>query len=152
MDTWEMHAHRHDDGRFHTVGPLPYVRNHMFREPIYKVLVEEVPDDDETGTHWGWMRFAYMHYSADTEPGMIWGHRGQFEMCFPYGSKPEQDRVSTLGLGPSVWANLTLFSKPAHGDACRRYRLRFRFSRGSSRVCGSRRVCRGRWRSRPGPL
>lgn len=89
---WEMYAHRYEDGRFHTIGSEPYVRHHGLKEPIIPVLVEEVTEDDPAATHWGWMGFAYLHYKADTEPGMIWGHRGQFEMCFPYGSNAEAMR------------------------------------------------------------
>ena len=90
--TWQMYAHRYDSGRFHTVGSERYVRNHMLGQPIIKVRVEEVPDGDETGNAWGWMGFAYLHYEADTEPQMIWCTRGQFEMCFTYGSAAEVER------------------------------------------------------------
>jgi hypothetical protein len=100
---WEMHAHRYEDGRFHTIGSEPYVRAHGLKYPIVPVLVEEVPEDDPTATHWGWMRFAYLHYAADTEPGMIWHSRGLFEMCFTYGSKAEIDS----GHGRIVWLRIT---------------------------------------------
>ena len=42
---WEMHAHRYEDGRFHTIGSEPYVRAHGLKYPIVPVLVEEVPED-----------------------------------------------------------------------------------------------------------
>jgi hypothetical protein len=38
------------------------------------------------------MRFAGSHFKADTEPKMIWHRRGQFEMCFTYGSHAEVER------------------------------------------------------------
>lgn len=92
---WEMYAHRYDggSGRFNTVGSRRFVEVHYLGEPIYPVLVEEVPDDDETGQYWGWMGAAYLpHIEADTQPVMIWATRGQFECCFPYGSKAEAER------------------------------------------------------------
>lgn len=89
---WEMYAHRHDSGRYHTVGSRAYVEAHGLAGPVIRVRVEEVPEGDPAATHWGWMRSAYLHYEADTVPGMIWGTRGQFEMCFPYGSKAEASR------------------------------------------------------------
>lgn len=88
-----MFAHRSEKtGRFYPVGSRAYVEAHVFRQPILSVLVAEVPDDDETATHWGWMRHASAHYQADMEPHMIWGSHAQFEVCFPYGSQAEVDR------------------------------------------------------------
>ena len=68
--TWTMHAHRYEDGRFHTIGSESYVRAHGLKDPVVRVLVEEVPEDDPSATHWGWMGYGYLHYSPDTEPGM----------------------------------------------------------------------------------
>lgn len=100
--SWEMHAHRYDDGRFHTIGSERYVRMHGLKGPILRVLVEEVPEGD-TVTHWGWMGFAYQWHEADTEPCMIWHTRGQLEMCFPYGTKAEAER----GHGRVVFLRIT---------------------------------------------
>jgi hypothetical protein len=89
---WEMYAHRYDDGRFCHVGSEQYVRANGLKKPMFRVLVEEVDDDDETATHWGWMGFAWSYHEADTEPNMIWHTKGQFKMCFTYGPQAEVDR------------------------------------------------------------
>ena len=50
--------------------------------PIIPVLVTV----DEEGTYWGW-------YSAERmDVSMIFAHRTSLEICFPYGSKIEEDR------------------------------------------------------------
>lgn len=93
MAEWQLFAHRSlVNGRFYPVGSRAYVEAHCFDSPVLQVRVEEVAGDDETATHWGWMRNASAHYPADSEPHMIWASRAQFEMCFPYGSLAEVDR------------------------------------------------------------
>lgn len=71
------------NGRLCPVGSRRYVLNHMLRDPVVPVTVAEVAGDDETGTHWGWVR------AGKDEPEMIWPERAGLEMCFPYGSAIE---------------------------------------------------------------
>jgi hypothetical protein len=92
LGTWQMYAYRYGDGRFHSIGSEEYVIGHGLKQPIFRVKVEEVPEGDDTATHWGWMRSAYSHYVADTSPRMIWYSRGMLEVCFTYGVQAEIDR------------------------------------------------------------
>jgi len=81
---WKMFAHD-DNGMLTNVGSRWYVKAHGLGCPIVAVLVEQVPTDDESGTHWAWLD------SDETSPSMIWPFREALEMCFPYGSKAEVD-------------------------------------------------------------
>lgn len=83
---WRMWAHRYDDGLLYNVGSEQFVKYHGLPEPVVEVDVREVPADDPTATHWAWLD------SKHDEPIMVWPREGLFEVCFPYGSKVEQDR------------------------------------------------------------
>lgn len=60
--------------------PLAYRRD----QPIVRVEVRIVADDDPAATHWGWMR------NGEDAPSMIWTNQGAYEMCFPYGPVAEE--------------------------------------------------------------
>jgi hypothetical protein len=54
---------------------------------IVRVTVTETSDEDPAATHWSWV-----DASAD-EPAwaLTWPSRAQFEICFPYGVKAEEE-------------------------------------------------------------
>jgi len=79
-----MHAHRYDDGKLYNLGSYRFVKSHGLPEPIVEVDVVEVAEDDPAATHWGWI------FKDETEPSMCHWHRGCLEICFPYGSKIEE--------------------------------------------------------------
>jgi hypothetical protein len=82
---WRMHCHD-NGGRLQHFGARWWVEIHGLPDPIVKVELREVAQDDPAGTHWGWID------AAKTEPVMIWEHRGAFDMQFPYGPEAEEER------------------------------------------------------------
>lgn len=81
---WRMHAHD-DNGTLFHIGDRRYVELHGLRLPIVEVTVTEVGHDDPDGTHWGWLDV------KESEPCMIWPSRSQYDMCFPYGPRAEEE-------------------------------------------------------------
>jgi hypothetical protein len=95
--TWDAFAYREDGRRgcpYSTVGPRQYVALHGLGHPIVPVTVTEVGDSDPAATHWSWID------AGDDSPSwaLTWPSRAQFEVCFPYGVKAEEER----GKGRSV--------------------------------------------------
>lgn len=82
--TWRMHAHD-DNGVLSHLGERWWVELHGLDLPIVEVSVTEVSHDDPAGTHWGWLD------AGETEPCMIWPSRIQYDMCFPYGPRAEEE-------------------------------------------------------------
>jgi hypothetical protein len=72
-----------EDGEFTNPGHKRFTREFATPGQVpVEVLVREQPD----GSYYGWL-------AADDEiPSMIYGHRGLFEMCFPYGPKAEVEK------------------------------------------------------------
>jgi len=83
-ESWRMFAHRYEDGQLYNLGEKWWVQVHGLSEPIVEVDVTEVAVDDESGTHWGWLR------STRDVPEMIWPKRFLLGMCFPYGPEIEE--------------------------------------------------------------
>jgi len=94
---WRMHAHD-DNGTLFHIGDRRYVELHYLDLPIVAVAVTEVAHDDPAGTHWGWLD------ASDPTPSMIWPSRIQYDMCFPYGPRAEEDagRGRTVRLAVTV--------------------------------------------------
>ena len=76
--------HRGDVLYMH-VGSRHYVECHFLPHPIVPVTVRERVDGDAGHVYWGWRE-------PDGTYAMIWPSEMQVEMCFPYGSKVEEDR------------------------------------------------------------
>ena len=90
--SWDAFAY-YEEGRrgclYSVIGPRPYVALHGLGHPIVPVTVTEVPADDPTATHWGW----FDAEKTDTpEWALVWPSRAQFNVCFPYGVKAEEDK------------------------------------------------------------
>jgi hypothetical protein len=79
--TWYMYAYD-DDDLFEYFGDLWWVKLHGLSNPIVPVRLTEDPE----GRYYGWLA------TGEDEPNMIWPSKAQFEMCFPYGPKAEEER------------------------------------------------------------
>ena len=79
--SWIMWAHD-EKGAFFHLGEKRWVELHGIDLPIVEVKV----DVDKNGTYYGWLR------SNRDVPTMIWPSKIQFEMCFPYGPKIEEEK------------------------------------------------------------
>jgi hypothetical protein len=94
---WDAYAYCEEGRRgspYSIVGPRPYVALHGLSAPIVPVTVTEVRDDDPSASHWGWI-------DADADVPtwvLVWPSRAQYEVCFPYGVKAEEDH----GKGQSI--------------------------------------------------
>jgi hypothetical protein len=82
MTSWELYAHKYKNFFMH-VGPLNYVKAHMLKDEIKKVIVSL----DDNGEYYGWLE------KGENTPTMIWPSRAQFSMCFPYGYEAEEKRI-----------------------------------------------------------
>ena len=111
--TWGAFAYREDGRRgtlYSTVGPRPYVALHGLGHPIVPVTVTEVDAGDPSATHWGWI-------DADGDYlkwALVWPSRAQFDVCFLYGVKAEEER----GKGRAVRLRVT---EPETGDGITPY-------------------------------
>ena len=89
---WHMFAGRDTrNGGFRNVGGEQYVRA-FGHEPV-AVVVTEASD----GAYWGWLTRESWgerkgQYREPVEPVMVQGHKGIFDMQFPYAPEAEQER------------------------------------------------------------
>ena len=99
---WDVFAYREEGRRgcpYSVVGMRPFVELHGLGHPIVPVVVTEVTPDDPAGTHWGWIT------TGDDTPdwALVWPSRSQFDVCFPYGVKAEEE----AGRGRTVRLRVT---------------------------------------------
>jgi hypothetical protein len=114
--SWNMHAHKHENGELWGAGQEWWVRLFFTSDPIVPVCVEEL-DIDPTApevTHYGWRDLPLNRQTENIEPSMIYprcepdSKRGitpwfLLGMCFTYGMKAETD----AGKGRMVCLRIT---------------------------------------------
>ena len=86
---------------FHASPSRRWVELHYLSHPIVQVRVTEHQPTDPPSNYWGWL-----DASDPTAYTMIWPSEVQFDICFTYGPKVEEDR----GRGRKV--NLTVTEIP----------------------------------------
>jgi hypothetical protein len=72
------------DDEYRHFGCREYVKAHYLKYPIVEVEVSI----DENGTYWGW----FDNEDNTLHGCYIWIHPSLTEMCFPYGTKVEEER------------------------------------------------------------
>lgn len=108
--TWRMWAHLTDRGEYLHLWPnISSVEDYGMPFPIVQVDAEEVPQDDESGTHWGWLPKELLTGEWKDTPRMIWPRLHQLEVCFPYSLEVAEEH----GRGRRVRLRVTL----AQGEA-----------------------------------
>lgn len=79
---WTMFANDEREGRYDGFS-------HVFRSKIQVGMCGDAPivpvtvTEDPEGPYWGWIA------TGETAPSMIFRHKVQFEICFPYGVQVE---------------------------------------------------------------
>lgn len=96
--TWDLHAHRYDNGLLMHVGSLPFVKAHYLDDPIVAVRCEELEDlASPDATHFAW-EYLNNKYFPPGDLHMVQiraGNKnptGLLDMCFAYGMKAEIER------------------------------------------------------------
>lgn len=96
--TWQLWAHRYENGKLWNIGQRPWVALHQLEHPIVAVLVEEILGDRYASevTHYGWQYAEKSRYRHGDVPTMIQIRTGNdpkdpkralmfLNMCFTYG-------------------------------------------------------------------
>lgn len=83
--SWNMYAHKYEsNGKswFAHVGDKKWVELHLLKDPIIPVKVVI----DEKGSYYGWLE------NGKNKPCMIYHAKRLLDMCFPNGTKAEEQR------------------------------------------------------------
>lgn len=81
------YAHRYEGGAYWHASPnLWWVNIHGLKHQIVMIRIRERVSTDPPSDYWGWLGADKNYYH------FVFYHKSLMEMCFPYGSKAEEER------------------------------------------------------------